>query len=422
MDRISFNNIPKNKEEFEKMLASFDDTKNYILIDEKFRGMDNLATFECRVCGNIHRTRPNTLFNGKDCICIVCKKREELENLNNEFIRRLHNLFNDKYSLLERLTDKKEPAIIRNNETGRIHRMFLPEYRYLRRYNNIKIEIEENSFLNDIIVEIYELLDDEYSVMNKYLNEGDTHLLIYNNITEEEKEVEIKLINIAIKNKDAVFLKKVFKTTHEFCKEVYELVGDEYTVLGEYTSPHAKIEIRHNKCGIIRYVNPDIFLNDPKCIKCYKEKKIIKRKNSMSAEEFKKRVYDLTGDDYTVLGELINIKTKIGMVHNICGHEWNCNPHTFLHKGTRCPSCALHTPDSPEILERVRQEIHSLVRDEYAVICSFDGGHFIKLRHNKCGYTYRTLTYKFIQGERCFICQDHENMYLRCDEDDIHLW
>lgn len=44
------------------------------------------------------------------------------------------------------------------------------------------------------------------------------------------------------------------RTTEEFKKLVYDLVGDEYTVLGEYTTTLTKIQMRHNKCGTKTYI------------------------------------------------------------------------------------------------------------------------------------------------------------------------
>ena len=38
------------------------------------------------------------------------------------------------------------------------------------------------------------------------------------------------------------------KTHEQFVKEVYDAVGDEYTVLSEYTTNKAKVTFRHNTC------------------------------------------------------------------------------------------------------------------------------------------------------------------------------
>lgn len=57
-------------------------------------------------------------------------------------------------------------------------------------------------------------------------------------------------------------------------------------------------------------------------------------------EEFVAQVKELTGDDYTVLGEYSRSATKLLMRHNKedCLHEWDIRPADFL-RGTRCPIC-----------------------------------------------------------------------------------
>jgi very-short-patch-repair endonuclease len=62
--------------------------------------------------------------------------------------------------------------------------------------------------------------------------------------------------------------KRVHKDTKYFKQEVYDLVEDDYTVLGEYTGANDKILMRHNKCGNEYEVTPDKFLRGRRCPKC----------------------------------------------------------------------------------------------------------------------------------------------------------
>lgn len=56
--------------------------------------------------------------------------------------------------------------------------------------------------------------------------------------------------------------------TSEFKTKVFELVGDEYDVLGEYVRARDKIKVRHNICGGEYYVTPDNFLRGKRCPQC----------------------------------------------------------------------------------------------------------------------------------------------------------
>ena len=61
------------------------------------------------------------------------------------------------------------------------------------------------------------------------------------------------------------------KTNEQFLKEVFELVGDEYTFLDEYEKSNTKILVRHNcnKCDNYEYmVRPTDFRSGYRCPKC----------------------------------------------------------------------------------------------------------------------------------------------------------
>lgn len=54
-------------------------------------------------------------------------------------------------------------------------------------------------------------------------------------------------------------------------QEIYDQVGNEYTVLGQYLNPEKnshRIRIQHNKCGRQYLVKPDHFLSGERCPYC----------------------------------------------------------------------------------------------------------------------------------------------------------
>lgn len=71
------------------------------------------------------------------------------------------------------------------------------------------------------------------------------------------------------------------------------------------------------------------------------KKRFIEKKTT---EDFKKDVYELVGDEYSVLGEYINRKIKIQMRHNICGNKYEVAPSGFIFQGSRCPKCSRRKP------------------------------------------------------------------------------
>ena len=57
-------------------------------------------------------------------------------------------------------------------------------------------------------------------------------------------------------------------------------------------------------------------------------------------EKMKDKIYSLVGNEFELLGEFINYKTKIKLKHNKCGTEFSVSPSSFIHQGKRCPLCS----------------------------------------------------------------------------------
>lgn len=125
-----------------------------------------------------------------------------------------------------------------------------------------------------------------------------------------------------------------------------------------------------------------------------------------SNEAFLYRVQEAVGDEYTFLGEYVNAKTKLKVVHNKCGHRYEVQPDRFLNAGRRCPKCAgKYTMTDLEFREAIRK----IVGDEYEFIGKFTGM-FKKMEvtHNKCGHKYAVMPEKFYySGRRCPRCSSN---------------
>ena len=134
------------------------------------------------------------------------------------------------------------------------------------------------------------------------------------------------------------------KTHEEFVAEVKVLVGDEYEVIGEYKNNHSKIEMKHSKCNYTYEVRPGSFLRGSRCPSCFGNTK-------KDTETFKKEVFELEGDEYEVIGKYKNSYTKLKMKHTKCNHTYEVNPNSFL-IGDRCPSCSGNTKKDTETFKK----------------------------------------------------------------------
>lgn len=132
----------------------------------------------------------------------------------------------------------------------------------------------------------------------------------------------------------------VYKLTHdEVCERIRKLFGNEYTLLTKYKNSWTTVKIRHNneECGNYEW---DIYVHNlthkkQKCPKCA-------RNAPSNTEEFRQRIDDLTGGEYTVLGEYRNADTPILIKHNNLecnNHEWSVVPFNFTTHVSRCPIC-----------------------------------------------------------------------------------
>ena len=203
------------------------------------------------------------------------------------------------------------------------------------------------------------------------------------------------------------------KKTHEqFLQEVYDLVKDEYTVLGIYQNTHTKLLIRHNceECNNFEYpVTPKNFIKGARCPKCSGR---MKKTN----EEFINQVYKQTQDEYSILEEYKGTHTKIMFKHNICGNEFPMQPFSFL-QGHRCPECMkeLVASKKRKTIEQFKQEVFNLVNNEYSVLSNEykNNNTYIEFRHNICNRKFKMVPNSFLHGTRCPKCDKDERKYKK---------
>lgn len=200
------------------------------------------------------------------------------------------------------------------------------------------------------------------------------------------------------------------KNHKQFVEEVQNEVGDEYIVLGKYTKSSNKIKMGHNKCGKVWKITPAKFLTGRRCPRCRKKEQIDRM--TKSPKQFKGEVKDIYGEEYTILDEYKNAKTKILVRHNKCGFEYKTIPHIFIRDNKKWGECPVCNSGSNSIdTEVFKYKVRNLIGDEYDVLGHYNGMHTsIKMKHNNCGKIYNVTPDAFLQGRRCPKCSKRKRI------------
>jgi len=186
---------------------------------------------------------------------------------------------------------------------------------------------------SEFVSEVSEKTNNEYSVIGAFINMS-TKVKIKHHICEHEYYVRASsFINDNVRcpecAKKARYRNRT-KSHEQFVLDVYELYGSEYSIINTYTTSRDTIRLRHNVCGHIW--NPQansILQKNSHCPNC---------SNKKTHDMFIKEVFDLVGDEYSVLTKYVVSKEHVLMRHNVCGHQWDIKPSAFLWKN-RCPKC-----------------------------------------------------------------------------------
>lgn len=179
------------------------------------------------------------------------------------------------------------------------------------------------------------------------------------------------------------------------CKEREDFI--EYEVLSTYKSSRENVKFKHLTCNREFDMKANNFTsNKQKCPHCSKNKKI-------DDKEFKKRVFDKVGNEYTFLDKYKNISTKLNVLHNTCGKNYKVTPNDFLNGNYRCPYCSNHK-------QLTKDEIRNRVIDidsNYDILefLDYENVHSsILFIHKECNRTFKKSFNNYRNGQRCPHC------------------
>ena len=180
--------------------------------------------------------------------------------------------------------------------------------------------------------EVYQLVKDEYTILSDY-EKSSKHVNIKHNICGNEYRV---IPNNFFRGRRCPFCNgnnAKQKNTEQFKKEVYDLVGNEYEVIGDYVNRSTNIKMKHNKCGRVYYVQPGNFLYKSRCIECYYDSLRAKE------EDIRLKVKNCLGNSYKILEYKGLSKEKSVLKHLKCNKTFKVRLNDVLYKKSGCPYC-----------------------------------------------------------------------------------
>lgn len=253
--------------------------------------------------------------------------------------------------------------------------------------------------------EIFEKYGNEYSLLTSYTRAVDKIKVRHNPCGSEFYVLPSNLIRHGVCQKC-----NRGKTNDEFLKEVYDVSGSDFTFLEEYKGSSTPIKVRHNLCGNIFMVRPNDFLRKTPCRYCHGNEH--KRKTTSI---FKSEIYDLVGDEYTLLSEYTSRDSKVKIRHNKCGKIINITPGNFL-CGTRCVECYYNSLRLSE--EEVNERIHDCLGTDYKLVSKYVSSQKKSvLVHEECGTKFLVrLDDVFTKHSGCPVCNNEScgEHYIRC--------
>lgn len=133
---------------------------------------------------------------------------------------------------------------------------------------------------------------------------------------------------------------KFFSLLPEFKRRGYTYAGQPFHGFGKPTAFYC----RH--CGQLWQTTPSSILHgrDHICISPCRKK---------TGAEFMQQVYELVGNEYSVLGNYQTAFTPIKLRHNVCGLEYFVTPAHFTSTGRRCPVCSENNQSKAKHQERL---------------------------------------------------------------------
>lgn len=253
----------KTHEEFVKEIEEKFPNK-FIFID-KYKGTKYKVKLLCTDCNNEIEVFPHALLRQNSNGCRICAVK--LRTMSPEkFEQRLKEEGNNEYIPLSPYINYRKKIKIKHINCGYEYYVS-PSHFFSSKSRCPKCKgvkpltkeemIEEFNKTNRNEYELIEIFNSKTIRVKHKVCNYEWNLNYYNFITKKS-------------NCPKCSRKNYKRTQEEFIKEIYELVRNEYEVIGKFINTKTKIEMLHRKCGNVFFVTPSHFISaGVRCNECF---------------------------------------------------------------------------------------------------------------------------------------------------------
>lgn len=249
---------------------------------------------------------------------------------NEYFIKEVGGLVGDEYTFLETYVNNRTHLEVKHNECGYTYKITPKDFLNGSRCRECSIKrrtINPNKYKEDF----EDIMGTEFTLLSEYLK-GRSPVKIRHEVCGNISSVRGSALYEGSIGCKVCADKTQTKPLKQFNKEVKEVLGNDYEVIGNYTNKETPIKMRHQTCGKTYKASPNNILRGSRCHHCYYS-------NTKTHEEFIKEVNHRL-QDYEITGVYTNRRTPIKVLHRMCGEEWDVNPPDFIN-GSECPYCTV---------------------------------------------------------------------------------
>lgn len=254
-------------------------------------------------------------------------------------------------------------------------------------------------------MELYKKYGDEFELEGDYKNSNTKVTVLHTRCGETIQRYPNDLLKTGCNKCNQKNMgRRYAKNTEQYKKEVYALVGGEYLIKGEYISNKKDIEMQHNSgdCDHTFEMSPNSFLRGQRCPKCGRattSKKLRKNKETVLKE-----IKNIENGRFELKSEYISQRKEVIILDTKCGKTFPVRYENFINH-PRCHVCEENKSALKEHETFVKQIEERHGKDEYTILSKYKGkDKRIKVKHNKCGETFKPVAGNILRGSKCPYC------------------